>query len=65
MGPAPPVFSGPHRYMIIAYEQIEPIVNPIVPENRARFELMPWIDSIGNEKVLRGPIASIGFLSEY
>lgn len=65
VGPTPPVFSGPHRYMIIAYEQIEAIVNPTPVENRARFELTEWIDSIGGENVLRGPIASVGFISEY
>lgn len=65
VGPSPPVFSGPHRYMIIAYEQVEPIVEPTVVENRARFELMNWIESIGGEKLLRGPISSVAFISEY
>lgn len=65
VGPHPPVFSGSHRYMVFAYEQMESIAEPPVPENRARFELMPWIDLIGGENILRGPIASIGFVSEY
>lgn len=51
--------------MIIAYEQVEPIVEPTVVENRARFELMNWIESIGGEKLLRGPISSVAFISEY
>lgn len=51
--------------MIFAYEQMETIADPPVPENRARFELMSWINVIGGENILRGPIASIGFVSEY
>lgn len=59
------MFSGPHRYMVIAYEQVAPIVDPTEIEHRARFELMNWIDSIGGEDILRGPIASVAFVSEY
>lgn len=40
-------------------------MNPPVPDNRARFELMDWIQMVGGENILRGPIASIGFTSEY
>lgn len=63
--PDPPVFSGQHRYMIFAYEQLEPEIEVLQPEGRAKFDLLAWFESFGGEEVIRGPVASIGFKSEF
>lgn len=35
------------------------------PDSRSKFEPIKWMDSFGGEDVLRGPVASIGFISEF
>lgn len=63
--PDPPVFSGQHRYMIFAYEQLELEIDVPQPDGRVKFQPKEWMESFGGEDILRGPIASIGFTSEY
>lgn len=63
--PDPPVFSGKHRYMIFAYEQMELEIDVPQPDGRAKFDPTKWMDSFGGDDVLRGPVASIGFVSEF
>lgn len=63
--PDPPVFSGQHRYMIFAYEQMELEIDVPQPESRVKFDPISWMELFGGEDVLRGPVASIGFISEF
>lgn len=63
--PNPSVFSGEHRYMIFVYEQLEYEIEVPQPNGRAKFNLMSWMESFGGEDVIRGPIGSIGFKSEF
>lgn len=63
--PDPPVFSGEHRYMIFAYEQLEIEIEAPQPDGRAKFDPIAWMESFGGEDVIRGPVASIGFKSEF
>lgn len=51
--------------MCFAYEQLASLENAPIPANRARFALMPWFESVGGEDILRGPVASIGFITEF
>lgn len=64
-GPQPPAFSGPHRYMVFAYEQLINLDGAPVPAYRARFALAEWFEALGGERVARGPVASTGFISEF
>lgn len=59
------MFSGQHRYMIFAYEQLELEIDVPQPDGRTKFRPFEWMESFGGEDILRGPIASIGFVSEY
>lgn len=63
--PEPPVFSGQHRYMIFAYEQMETEIDVPQPDGRMKFNPINWMESFGGEDVIRGPVASIGFTSEF
>ncbi|XP_031625891.1 protein RICE FLOWERING LOCUS T 1-like [Contarinia nasturtii] len=63
--PDPPVFSGEHRYMVFAYEQLEHEIEVPQPDSRAKFDPISWMESFGGEDVIRGPVASIGFKSEF
>lgn len=63
--PDPSPFSGQHRYMIFAYEQIETEIDVPQPDGRAKFDPIAWMESFGGEDVIRGPVASIGFTSEF
>lgn len=65
IGPAPPAFSGLHRYMFFAYEQLTSFENLPIPIVRSRFSPMNWFESIGGQDVIRGPVSAIGFVSEY
>lgn len=65
IAPDPPVFSGEHRYMIFAYEQLENDIEVQQPEGRAKFNPITWMETFGGEDVVRGPVASIGFKSEF
>ena len=51
--------------MFFAYEQQVDDMNVPLPEHRSRFDLSDWIESFGGENAVRGPIASIGYVSEY
>ncbi len=64
-GPSPAAFSGPHRFMIFAYVQTNSYITAPLPEFRSRFVLMDWLKSFGGEAVIRGPVASVGFISEF
>lgn len=35
------------------------------PDGRAKFDPIAWMESFGGEDVIRGPVASIGFTSEF
>lgn len=61
MGPAPPVYSGIHRYQVFVYEQKEDNVE-LASMIRSKFDLMNWLHFSG---VLCGPVASIGYHSEF
>lgn len=63
--PEPPVFSGEHRYMIFAYEQLENEIEVPQPDGRAKFNPITWMETFGGEDVIRGPVASIGFKTEF
>lgn len=47
--PDPPVFSGEHRYMIFAYEQLEIEIEVLQPDSRAKFDPIAWMESFGGE----------------
>lgn len=51
--------------MIFAYEQLEHDIEVPQPEARAKFDLLAWMESFGGEEVIRGPVASIGFKTEF
>lgn len=63
--PDPPVFSGEHRYMIFAYEQLEIEIEVPQPDGRTKFDPIAWMESFGGEDIIRGPVGSIGFKSEF
>lgn len=65
IGPQPPAFSGPHRYMVLAYEQLVVLDGAPVPAYRVRFVLADWFDVLGGDEVVRGPVASGGFIAEF
>ncbi|XP_037028410.1 phosphatidylethanolamine-binding protein 4-like [Bradysia coprophila] len=65
IGPAPAAFSGPHRYMIFVYVQTKSYISAPLPPFRTRFVLMDWLNSFGGESSIRGPVASVGFISEF
>lgn len=65
MGPAPAAFSGPHRYMTFAYEQMAILDGVPVPASRMRFSLADWLEILGGDDVIRGPVASGGYISEF
>ncbi|KAJ6636781.1 Phosphatidylethanolamine-binding protein 4 [Pseudolycoriella hygida] len=64
-GPSPAAFSGPHRFMIFAYVQMSNYLTAPLPAYRSRFVLMDWLDSFGGEDTLRGPVASVGYITEF
>lgn len=35
------------------------------PDGRTKFDPIAWMESFGGEDVIRGPIASVGFKSEF
>lgn len=51
--------------MLFAYEQMELEIDVPQPEARVKFDPISWMESFGGEDVLRGPVASIGFISEF
>lgn len=60
--PAPPRGTGPHRYVILLYEQADGNnFLPTVPSSRHRFSLAKWL--VG--KNLCGPVAGIEFKTEF
>lgn len=51
--------------MIFAYEQLELEIEVPQPDGRAKFNPIAWMESFGGEDIIRGPVASIGFKSEF
>lgn len=51
--------------MIFAFEQLESEIEVPQPESRSKFDLLAWFESFGGEEVIRGPVAAIGFQSEF
>lgn len=51
--------------MVFVYEQLEHEIEVPQPEGRAKFDPISWMESFGGEDVIRGPVASIGFKSEF
>lgn len=51
--------------MIFAYEQMEAEIDVPQPESRLKFDPTAWMESFGGEEIIRGPISSIGFTSEF
>lgn len=35
------------------------------PDSRVKFDPIAWFESFGGEDIIRGPVASIGFVSEF
>lgn len=51
--------------MVLAYEQLAVLDAAPVPEYRARFVLAVWFEALGGDEVVRGPVASGGFVAEF
>lgn len=51
--------------MVLAYEQLVVLDGAPVPAYRARFVLADWFDVLGGDEVVRGPVASGGFIAEF
>lgn len=51
--------------MIFAYVQMSSYITAPLPPFRSQFDLMDWMQSFGGEDIIRGPVASVGFISEF
>lgn len=51
--------------MIFAYVQMSNYITTPLPPFRSRFDLIDWMQLFGGEDAIRGPVASVGFVSEF
>lgn len=51
--------------MVFLYEQLEHEIDVPQPDGRAKFDPIQFMESFGGEDVIRGPVASIGFKTEF
>lgn len=51
--------------MLFVYEQMIALDAAPAPAYRARFSLADWFEALGGEDVVRGPVASGGYIAEF